>query len=380
MDDYTDLNQRMRGKVKTRNKASGGGKPLLGLRYGARWTPSTKWSWVHLWPEKHTGFNGADTPYFEYMEHFSKTRNNQGSVCSREWVEDDRGVRKSFGNCVGCYELDIAEGDGEKGDRAVSDISLRPLAAFTGVHLADYHLVEVTDRETGRVVTYKKGNKWHKQGDPIMRRVPCIGRGCEHCQARAEKVFGKYIHWSLGTGHFGALSNFVGDLAHTCAKCGDNLVEMIYMCPNCSHKILDLTPSAGNTMTDDAIYDMVSQPCKCRNCGKSMLPRPIYECEGCKNPQPLGLFDVSFQVRKTSDEFPKLDFGTVRQEPIPEDLMEMFPKGNILHRVFKGDPIRKQMKVFNLGKNPFGSEEAVDYRRNDDAEEPEGADEEELLF
>jgi len=372
------FNRRLRHTVNKRSSGRGG-RPMMGMRVGHRFNPTTKSSWIRLIAEEHTSYDGSFVPYFEYTEHFAKTRTNKGFICSRTWEEDFKGDLKSNGNCIGCLELGIPQGSGEKARDAARDVSIRRMSAFLALHLADYHDVEAHD-DRGRPLTYREENKWHKKGDPIMRRVECTGRGCRECLARRPKVFGKLVHWSVGGGHLGQISAFADSLEMKCKNCNGKLEAVMFCCPACNEILLDLTDSRNDTMTDEDILAVVGKPVNCRHCRHLDFPKPLFECDSCQNPRSTSLFDVSFCIKKTSDQIPKLFFEDHRLEDIPKDLAAMLPVDkdgnprNILHRIFTPDDMRRQCDVLQV-RNPFGDDPSQErYTGYDDPGADEGDD------
>ena len=364
------LTQRLRGSVRKRS-SSHGGRPMIGMRIGHRFQVPTRPTMVHLIPEEHIGYDGSTIPYFEYVEHFTKTRSNSGFVCSREWKEDHAGKLGGKGNCIGCYELDIPEGSWDKGRNAVKDVSNRRMASFLLLHLADYHEVQACDAR-GNPLSYDEDSKYHHKGDPILRRALCTGRGCKECKARNPKVFGKLLHWSVGSGHLQAISAFADDLELKCRSCHGRLEPVMFTCDECGQIVLDLS-DPNCDLTDDDVLSVTSQPMRCKECRHLDYVNPVFECDTCKDPKPTSLFDVSFAIKKTTDNIPQLFFADSRVEDIdelPEEVLEMLPVDkegeprNILHRIFSSDDFKRQTDVLKV-RNPFG-DGGPDTERYDD--------------
>ena len=379
--------QQLRGQSRRRGVGRGG-KALLSLRFGHRWSPGPTPSWVRLIPESHVIFDGTTAPYFEYLEHFA-ARTNKGFICGRGWKEVDNG-RGGYdlvgnGDCCGCLELDIPQGTSEWGPNHVKDVSFARKAAFLGLHLEDYHMVEARDRR-GNILTYELDTRYHKKGDTIMRRVLCERRNCKFCKERYDKVFGKLIHWSIGGGHLKGLSSFADELERECKYCGEELEAQMYLCPTpgCENTLLDMQECEYN---DDQLLDITSRPLVCQQCNNMVMMAPIYDHRHnveCRDPKPTELFDVDIYVKKVGGgkgSFPVLDFVKHRVGEVDESVVELLPTNkddervDVLHRIFKQDPIKQQCDVLNM-KDPFGTadDHSKAYGKPDDTPDEGPAD------
>ena len=349
-------------RTKTRKTPAGPSKPMLHLRYGGRLKLTPSPQWIRLVKEVHKAFDGSDVPFFEYVEHFAK-RTNRGFVCSRVYKQlaNTRGdyVTTGTGQCAGCHELGIPEGAWDFGPNPPKDLARRAMSGFLALSCEPHHLVESRDQQ-GRLRVYERDSRWGKKGDPIMERVLCAGRGCEPCAERADETFGKLMHWSVGSGHFSAISSFADDLERECRDCGGELAPQAYHCPQCGERLIDMRST---TLTDEQLADATSLPCKCGSCHRTILMRAVFLCSGCKDPVPTSLFDVEVYVKKITPPgggFPVLQFVKHRVCEISDELQALLPVDKegrprkVLHRVFAADPLPDQCRVLNI-ENPFVS-------------------------
>lgn len=309
---------------------------------------------IRLVPEVHKDFAGNDSPYFEYVEHWHNGV-KRTFICSRKWKEDDDlELVPTSGKCVACYDRE--ENDNKR------QISFRRLNAFLLLHLDWYYLIPATDKD-GKILTREKDGKFYKKGDPIMNRVleedAVEDLGKRKIQREGyERVFGKLMHWSMGTNHLLALSAKMMDLRKHC-HCGGKIEEVVWECRGCDAEILDLTPESRDKldMTKKEISDMTSRPYKC-DCGHEDLLRPVLECDNCPNPKPLQLWDVNLEVSREGEGTQSIvvihSFDT---DELDDEVWDLVPDPDrpILHRVFAGDSLEHQLKHMRV-KNPFGDD------------------------
>jgi hypothetical protein len=338
--------------------------------------PSEGSTIVRLIAEEHEDFAGNKSPYYDYIEHFyaglGKRGKGRGFICSCSWREDEELELHPSGKCLLCAEK-------EDGNRA---ISARRLQAFLMLHLDWYYLIPAEDND-GNILTYENDSKYHKKGDPIMNRVheeQAIDELSRRVIQREgyERVFGKLMHWSLGTNHLLALTARMVDIHKNC-RCGGKIIEILWECRGCGSEILDLTAEGRQNldMTKKEIAAMVAEPYKCE-CGHEDLLIAITECSDCRDPDPLQIWDVNLEVSRQGEGTQSVvvvhDF---EHADIPEDAAELIPDAdrNILHRVFAADSLKYQAKAMGI-KNPYGEE---DTRRHvqeyDDKGEDDSVDE-----
>jgi len=219
-----------------------------------------------------------EIPYYPYLEHSVLSGGNfLGSfLCSRGHDEF------SQNKCNGCYAEE------NKPPQGVT-VKQRIFAAVGGVVLTWWHLVPVVDEDTGQVKTYSRGEN---AGKPVMDKVPCEGRGCQHCAERHERVFGAKRYQGLGPNHLDNLFSIDRELLYSCS-CGGELTATQYMCRHCMTPLLDLEADAEKPpheqLTNDQIAKFASSPRTCPACGARDEPFEICSCSSCNEPTRLCL-------------------------------------------------------------------------------------------
>jgi hypothetical protein len=319
---------------------------------------------VRLIREDHIGFEGRPVPYYDYVEHFNATV-RRGTICSKIWKELADGMLEGSGKCIPCHEI----------DNGARNISRRTLSAFLLLHLDWYYLIPATDSD-GNVLTYRYDGKNNKAGDVIFDRIheaeafKEYGRGAIKREGY-ERVFGKIMHWSLGTNHLLVLSNKISTLANEC-KCGGDLEAVLWECPKCGAEVFDMTPDGECEYTSQEVNEITADPIECPHCHKEVMLDPVLECSKCKNPKPLELWDVTLDVSREGDGTQsQLIIQQHKFEEIDERCVDLIPKNNILQRVFAGDSLEYQSKAMRV-PNPFRKDEAR--RHVQDYDEGEGKD------
>lgn len=343
----SSFGQRVRGYATRRSESTGGGGggggALLSIRWHSRWRPpqntTTKF---RLLPGAYLGFEGEENEYFQYVEHFV-ARSKRSFICSKQYRIVDGSLTTTGGKCIGCQER----------DNGAEDVSWSLKHAFNGIHLAWYHLEPVTD-DRGNPIRYKRGDH---QGEQIMRKVECEGRRCQHCKDGLERVFGKKVHWSVGSGHLNDLAGFVSEIEKDCANCGEGrLEELSYECSSCGFVYIDME---NTDMDDTAIASYVSHKRECPECGKEDYPLRQLECSNCQDPESTSIFDCTLEIKRQGE-------GTNSTVQIPrwhrEDLpKELDPDINTdayqFKRIFGPDPFDIQAKVLKV-RNPYSDEDA----------------------
>jgi len=345
----SSFGQRVRGYSQRRSESSGGGGGGLSTRWNARFKPpqntTTKF---RLLPGSYIGFEGLENEYFPYVEHFV-ARSQRGFICSKEYKIVEGELTTVGGKCLGCEER----------DRGAEDVSWRMLHAFNGIHLEYYHLEPVVD-DNGKAVCYEKGRR---QGEQILRKVECEGRRCKMCKEGLEKVFGKKVHWSIGSGHLNDLAGFVTEIEKDC-DCGGRLEEVLYECSDCAEPLIDLNKT---DLTDKEINRLVAhkQECKCGHV--DFLLRQV-ECDKCQDPTSLSIFDCDLEIKRQGE-------GTNSTVQIPrwipteldEALVEM-AKPWPMKKIFSADDFKWQAKVLKI-RNPYGDDAEGKGGKGKDAED-----------
>lgn len=322
-----------------------------------------------LYPGDYTAFDGGQAKFFEYIEHFnSKVR--RGHICSKIWKENADLDLEGSGKCISCYNID----DGQK------HTNFRRLSAFLWLHLDWHYLVPATN-EKGEELTYQRDSEYHKSGDTIYNKVWCETTTEELKKMklsprdvrRCKKVFGCLKHWSMGTNHMLALSAKAASLENEC-KCGGDISVLVYECSDCGHEVFDLTPDGHCEFTKKEIADIVVRPYTCPECGHDDYLVPVRECDSCKDPDPLSLWDVDLEVgREGENTSSVLVIHKHIYCDVDEEAADLIPKNDILHRVFAGDSLDYQSKALRQ-PNPWKRE------RNDTEsyEDPKGGEDDDL--
>jgi hypothetical protein len=324
-----------------------------------------------LYPGDYTAFDGGQAKFFEYVEHFnSKVR--RGHICSKIWKENADLDLEGSGKCISCYNIE----DGQK------HTNFRRLSAFLWLHLDWHYLVPATN-EKGEELTYQRDSEYHKSGDTIYNKVWCETTTEELKKMklsprdvrRCKKVFGSLKHWSMGTNHMLALSAKAASLENEC-KCGGDISVLVYECsnPDCGHEVFDLTPDGHCEFTKKEISDIVVRPYTCPECGHDDYLVPVRECDSCKDPDPLSLWDVDLEVgREGENTSSVLVIHKHIYCDVDEEAADLIPKNDILHRVFAGDSLDYQSKALRQ-PNPWKRE------RNDTEsyEDPKGGEDDDL--
>lgn len=354
----SSFGQRVSGYSTRRSESSGGGGGYaLSIRWNGRWKPpqntTTKF---RLLPGNYLGLEGEENEYYPYVEHFA-ARSNRSCLCSKQYQIVDGELTTVGGKCLACQER----------DNGAEDVSWRLMHAFNGIHLAWYHLEPVTD-DKGAAVVYKKGDR---QGEQVMRKVACEGRRCKYCKEGLEKVFGKKVHWSIGSGHLQDLAGFVTEIEKDCANCGEGRLEDVaYECPDCGHPLLDI---ATCDLDDKGIASYVARKQECPECQKRGYPLKQTECSNCQDPEPLSIFDCELEIKRQGE-------GTNSTIQIPrwkaiemDKEMEEMAKPWNFKKVFAPDPFDWQAKILKI-RNPYGKDDPEDHAGeygDGDNEEPD---------
>jgi hypothetical protein len=328
------------------NRNRGGGKPLTGVRFNARFKPPQGDSAIiRLIPGSYPTFEGGRAPYYEYIEHWSE-RCKKTFICSRHYkVVDEKLV--GTGNCVSCFERN----DGAK------DISFRPLYAWTLIHLDWFYLIPAYDKDDKPLV-YKEDTKYHKKGDPIMNRILCSDAEEDDPKIRKAgygKVFGKREHWSMGGNHMTALTAKTTDLEKECT-CGGKIDIPVWSCSGCDTEVIDVDGDR-ELWTPKKVRERTNEPFDCKKCDTNDFLLPTYDCDNCNDPDPLRLFDVDLEVRREGEGTKSmLIIGRHTPGKIDDRVKDLVPNRDDLHRVFAGDTSEYQSKHLRV-KNPFKDEE-----------------------
>lgn len=351
----SSFGQRVRGYTTRRSERSGGGGALLSVRWNSRWRPpenvTTKF---RLLPGDYLGFEGEENEYFQYVEHFI-ARSKRSFICSKQYQIVDGNLTTIGGKCLGCAER----------DNGAEDVSWSLKHAFNGIHLAWYHLVPVTD-DRGNPVMYKHGDH---QGEQIIQKMECEGRRCKYCKDRLDKVFGKKVHWSIGSGHLNDLAGFISEIEKDCASCGEGrLEEVSYECSNCANLFIDMSTT---DLDDKAVASYVAHKRECPACQTTDYPMRQFECDVCKDPESTSIFDCTLEIKRQGEGTQStIQIPRWKLEDLPAELdPEIDVKPSQFKRVFAPDPFEYQAKVLKIN-NPYGKDDSDDHAKEygDDAD------------
>jgi len=307
-----------------------------------------------LLPGAYVGFEGEENEYFQYVDHFV-ARSKRGFICSKQYQIIDGNLTSTGGKCLGCKER----------DGGADDISWSLKHAFNGVHLVWYHLEPVID-DNGKPMLYKHGDR---KGEQIMRKIECEGRRCPHCKDGLEKVFGKQVHWSIGSGHLNDLAGFVSEIEKDCANCGEGRLEEIsYECSNCGFVFIDMNTTE---MDNAAIASYVSHKRECPECKTKDYPMRQFECDVCQDPESTSIFDCTLEIKRQGENTNStIQIPRWTKEDLPDNLD---PKIDLkpfqFKRVFSPDPFDIQAKILKI-RNPYGAGDVDDHAKEygDDAD------------
>lgn len=274
-------------------------------------------------PGDYKGLDGQNNAFYQYVDVYCAA-STRSYVSSAKFAINERGMLERIdGEDLGwdIFEQEIKNGV----ERDHRSVSVRVMNAFTVLHLANYHLVVVED-EHGNPKTYTKGKK---AGEFVMNRVACTGNKCELCDQKAEIVYGKRLHWSVGQGHLEQIGGFAKTISSNCANCFGNR---------------DLPDDGENTIADPNADPLV--------------------CATCDSPAPIDIFDCNISVKREG-EGSKSALHMTRWKKVDldrDDLKEMAKPWNFVD-VFAPDPVEVQAKLLRLRMPPAQarSKQARDY-------------------
>jgi hypothetical protein len=330
---------------------------------------------IRLIPGDYVAMDGSKAPYFEYYEHFA-TRSMKGHICSKIWKELPDGEMIGSGKCASCWEID---------ENKAGDLSRRRLAAFMLLDYGWFYLVPATNKD-GKIIRRDKDSKYGKKGSIVYDRIPEAEAIKEYGRAKIkresfERLQGRIEHWSLGVNHLLQLSSKIDDLEREC-RCGGQINIPVWECSACEAEVIDLTRKDAD-LTADEVNQMVSGPCKCGACGNVDLLNPVHECDSCGNPDPIELWDVDLWVRREGvGNQSSLVISKHKYCDVPDELAELIPDRDLLHRVFKGDDLDYQCDKILRIPNPFKEgdirREVQDRDEPDEPDEPDEKDDDDL--
>lgn len=331
----------------SRGRGMGAGS-ALGIRFNNWWKPPKGVvADFRLLPGSYLNIDGIEADFFMYVEHWVN-RSHRSFVCSKEWKIENGELMAVGGKCLGCEER----------DRGADDIGTSLRHAFNGIHLAHYHLEQVLDNNNRPMTKERDGKEV-----PVLRKVLCEGRRCPHCRDGLEKVFGKKVHWSIGSGHMEHLGGVLNDIEKDCANCDNrrSLYLATLECSKCANIVVDME---NTDLKDEEIAKLADTIHTCRECGNKDELLWQLECENCQDPTPLSVFDCDLEIKRTGE-----DTNSTIQVPhwtprdLTKELLEL-AKPWPFNKIFRGDPFEIQAKILKI-RNPY-AEEADDHSRGYD--------------
>jgi hypothetical protein len=294
-------------------------------------------------PGEYTDFGGVKNEYYQYVEHFVK-RSMRTLICSKTYELVDGEVVATGGKCLACDEM----------DNGAEDVSWRQCFAFNGIHLDYYHLVPVFD-DDGKPIKYSRGKR---QGEQVKRKQLCEGRRCKMCKDKLEKVFGKKVHWTVGSGHLKQLGGIVVEIEKECV-CGGQLEVATHECGECGDIVVDMNET---DLDDKDIAKITKRRHKCRAdvdgkaCGYTGYLIPQHDCDNCDDPEPLSIFDCDLDIKRQGENAQStVMVPRWTQTELSDDLKEM-AKPYVFSKVFAADPFKIQAKILKI-RNPYGDDE-----------------------
>jgi hypothetical protein len=372
---HSSFGQYVRGYVSKRQEAMSklGGRNL-GVRFGNRFdVPTNHAAKIRLIPGQYKVFDGTIQPFYQFVQFFT-VRTKKSFISSKEFKIIEGDLKAVGGKCHGWdqYQKEIEEGI----ERDKRSISMRILHAFTGIHLAWFHLVTVED-DKGKPMRYKRGER---KGEVIKEKVLCEGRRCSMCRDKIDKVFGKKVHWSLGSGFLELLGGTVADISQDCKGCGAGRLETVgWECEECGHLVVDESDSR---LTDEEINEITCHPYTCRainpdtdkECGHRGFLAKLTECDNCQNPKPTDIWDVDIEVKKVGDP-PKVTIQIPRWTltELDEELLKMAEPYKF-ERIFGSDPLDKQAEFLKIKNTHRGDAGRFTRDYDDKAEDENEAD------
>jgi hypothetical protein len=231
-------------------------------------------------------------PYYKYARHWNNAARPRGRYenCTAGIIS--RNGYFYTGDKV-CKSCDAAEDEGSGMKRA------QFVHLFNAVLLADFHQIP----------------KVGKFGSNYVEEILCSGKSCTLCSNNVQKEFGRTVYFSANFTYAKQLNAYnTGTLARSCA-CNGELSVVAFECPSCKAIIRDLNDDPATPEELDSLY---SERYRCPSCKDVNFPDEICECDNCKDPNPLSLFNTKLEIytteEKDSDNRSKksLQFGRYR--------------------------------------------------------------------
>lgn len=267
-------------------------------------------------------FGGGEFPYYIGARHFNPSlKKNMYSICGPECVYCAYTDPQRFG-------LDIAP------NPDLAKIRREHFYGVSGWVEEQYHKVTMSRDDGSGTFTVRKR---------------CTGKECEHCLAKAPRVFGNKFFYQFSSSAWRSTVFEALQYTETHCRCGGAIYIPAYLCPECQEVMIDTcmhcncgadaNDIAINTETlvaacqkcqlewnfsslnnPDILEQMMTETA-CQKCGNKVSPTPWFVCstEGCAA-DPCTVYDAQLILHKEStDQKAKVvlkDYPKI-QEPDP---------------------------------------------------------------
>ena len=281
--------------------------------------------------------------YIKYVEYYHATK-NRSCIGSEGPLGDFKGKGQP---CVAAdwywYEWRMRKANNSDHPNAMAR---REKFAFTVLVQAPFYKVPRTDRQTGQVVM----NETTKE--PYYDWMKGSKRGNdEYAAAGYERKEGHLQHWSLGYGHWSALTEYTDSLARHCRHCNtqDSIEQVALICQHCGDAIVEFDSTS---LTDEELEKVRNEPTACSSCGCVDYLEDMIRCTNCNNGEQATLFDFDIEVKRvktagSDGNQTTLQFlRAIGPRPIDKIYGEDLRKPLPLDKIFAPTPIEKQIDLF----------------------------------
>jgi hypothetical protein len=289
--------------------------------------------------------------YFLYYDHYSATKRRSAScTAGLRFDENNAAAPIDVGKepCPACHFID---------NDVAGNISRRRMHVFNAFLLGYFHQVD-SDRKSDSGVAYKD---W----------VECAGKRCKHCGANVERIFGRRVFWPLSPRFVKSINAYSKSEFSTRCRCGGNLEKIGLDCPECREILYDFVE---DRIDDKEIAQLSATQTRCPGCKEVVVPKLTLECDECKKPTPLTLWDVEMKVVKVGTGTDTA-INIVKWEPISDKVRELVSKQKPFDfgRLFKKMAPNEMAKLFGI-PNPYEDEDTKSDRKHVDWDEDEDDD------
>jgi len=216
----------------------------------------------------------------------------------------------------------------------------------------------------------KKKSK--SSGNEFHEREICKGRGCEHCQQKWPKVFGKKAYFVIAPTHWNEsiytaneqvessckCGGFVYTSHYECGECNTQLVDMMNYCFNCESQNIELDTDEAKAVCTDcqsewSVYEsdneevskLVNNEMKCANCSHKAIPKPVLVCTDCEAPDPYDIFDCQLKIKMVGSKDGK------SKDLVIDDIRIQGSDERLFDAKFHGDDPEWNQKIADGMKN-----------------------------